>query len=462
MTPSSHPSIDELAAGEIDDIDIANLQRMQQMYERLDPAPSGLVDRISFGITLEALHAEIAEIQRVDSLAGVRSEGVSEAQTITFTSSTLTTMVTISPSGPDNVRIDGWIAPGGGSRSSCGTRNRLGALSPTLTDGSSSTTSRTASSGSCCASPAANRARSSLRRSSSDRRTMPRQSGPALSTVTDLFQAGLDAHQRGHPRQALRTLHRAAALGQRLPESSEQRRTLAAISISIAATVAETRGVQPGEAALREARALAEQVDDPALMVKVHCQAAFIAARIGMFVDAATRAGRRRVAARARRAPRTVRDPDQRRQPAHAARRAGCGPAPVRPGDRVRPRGRRTDRGVHRVAQPRLRGVPRRPTARRDPGHGRGGRAHRRDLARRVAARPRPRARRGRARPGGRRLAGRGRGDLQPGPARPGSRRDRTRAGPLRADRRAGAVVTPLRDACPRPVPAPRQRPLAP
>ena len=66
MTPSSHPSIDELAAGEIDDIDIANLQRMQQMYERLDPAPSGLVDRISFGITLEALHAEIAEIQRVD------------------------------------------------------------------------------------------------------------------------------------------------------------------------------------------------------------------------------------------------------------------------------------------------------------------------------------------------------------------------------------------------------------
>ena len=33
------------------------------------------------------------------------------------------------------------------------------------------------------------------------------------------------------------------------------------------------------------------------------------------------------------------------------------------------------------------------------------------------------------------------RGDLQPGPAGPGSRRDRTRAGPLRADRRAGAVV---------------------
>ncbi len=79
---------------------------------------------------------------------------------------------------------------------------------------------------------------------------MPRQSGPALSAVNELLQAGLDAHQRGHPRQALRTLHRAAALGQRVPESLEQRRTLAAISISIAATVAETRGVQPGVAAL--------------------------------------------------------------------------------------------------------------------------------------------------------------------------------------------------------------------
>lgn len=114
MTPPSQPSLDELAAGEIDDVDIATLNLMRQMYDRLDPTPSGLVDRVAFGITLEALHAEIAEIQRFDALAGVRSEGVSETQTITFTSSTLTTMVTVSPSGPDAVRIDGWIAPGGG------------------------------------------------------------------------------------------------------------------------------------------------------------------------------------------------------------------------------------------------------------------------------------------------------------------------------------------------------------
>ena len=108
----------------------------------------------------------------------------------------------------------------------------------------------------------------------------------ALSTVNELLHAGLAEHQRGHPRQALRTLRRAEAMGQSLPSSSEQQRALAAISISIAATVAETSGVEPGELALREARVLAEQVADPALMVKVHCQAAFMAARTGLFGEA--------------------------------------------------------------------------------------------------------------------------------------------------------------------------------
>lgn len=108
----------------------------------------------------------------------------------------------------------------------------------------------------------------------------------ALTTVTELLHAGLAEHQRGHPRQALRTLRRAEAMGRSLPPSTDLQRTLAVISISIAATVAETLGVQPGTATLRDARALAEQVDDPALMVKVHCQAAFIAARTGRFDDA--------------------------------------------------------------------------------------------------------------------------------------------------------------------------------
>jgi ABC-type Na+ efflux pump permease subunit len=114
MTTPSRPSFDELAAGELDAQDVDTLARMAALYDRLDPVPEGLVDRIRFGITLDALHAEIADLQRSDDLAGVRSEGAVDAQTVTFTSSSLTTMVTITPAGADRVRIDGWAAPGGG------------------------------------------------------------------------------------------------------------------------------------------------------------------------------------------------------------------------------------------------------------------------------------------------------------------------------------------------------------
>jgi hypothetical protein len=106
-------SLDDLAAEAIDAVDERTLQRMRDLYETLDPVPAGLVDRVQFGITLEALHAEIAELQRSGDLAGVRG-APSDASTITFTSSTLTTMVTITPLSPDRVRIDGWVAPGGG------------------------------------------------------------------------------------------------------------------------------------------------------------------------------------------------------------------------------------------------------------------------------------------------------------------------------------------------------------
>ena len=61
---------------------------MRAVYDALDPVPAGLVDRIQFGITLDALHAEIAELQRSGELLGVRGDSTAEAQTITFTSAT--------------------------------------------------------------------------------------------------------------------------------------------------------------------------------------------------------------------------------------------------------------------------------------------------------------------------------------------------------------------------------------
>ena len=99
----------------IDGEDVRILDRVAAVYSQLDPVPAGLADRISFGITLDALHAEIAELQRSGDLVGVRAEAApADSQTVTFTSSDLTTMVTITPTGADRVRIDGWVDPGAG------------------------------------------------------------------------------------------------------------------------------------------------------------------------------------------------------------------------------------------------------------------------------------------------------------------------------------------------------------
>lgn len=114
MSARGSDDLDQLASGEIDADDARVLAELANVFDALDPVPPGLVARTQFAMTLDALHAEIAELQRTPELAGVRSGEQTEAQTVTFTSASLTTMVTITPASADRVRIDGWAAPGGG------------------------------------------------------------------------------------------------------------------------------------------------------------------------------------------------------------------------------------------------------------------------------------------------------------------------------------------------------------
>lgn len=112
MSAPDERELEVLAAGAIDDVDVAALRRLAGLYDKLDPVPPALVDRISFGITLDALHAELAELQRTTELVGVRSDAT-EANTVTFTSSTLTVMVAVTVTSADAARLDGWITPTG-------------------------------------------------------------------------------------------------------------------------------------------------------------------------------------------------------------------------------------------------------------------------------------------------------------------------------------------------------------
>ncbi len=102
-----------LAAQELDPSDHVILNSVRAYYDENDPVPDGLVSRIQFELTLDALQAEIATLTQLDLAAsGARGAATEDVRTITFTGESVTTMVTLTPQDNGTVRIDGWAAPG--------------------------------------------------------------------------------------------------------------------------------------------------------------------------------------------------------------------------------------------------------------------------------------------------------------------------------------------------------------
>ena len=104
---------DNRAEQPLDVTDEALLREVARLYEELDPVPQGLIDRLSFGLALGELYAEVAEMSRVPmDLAGVRGDPASvRTETLTFDAESLTAMITVTHVSPDRVRLDGWVAP---------------------------------------------------------------------------------------------------------------------------------------------------------------------------------------------------------------------------------------------------------------------------------------------------------------------------------------------------------------
>lgn len=108
------PAVAESAAGPLGPSDAALLAEVAQLLTDVDPVPDDLVRRIKFSLALEEVYSEVALITRVplDALA-VRSDPVAEirTETLTFSADRLTAMVTVTRTAPEEVRVDGWIAP---------------------------------------------------------------------------------------------------------------------------------------------------------------------------------------------------------------------------------------------------------------------------------------------------------------------------------------------------------------
>ena len=96
--------------------DATTLTTLRLMWQERDPVPPDLADRVCFVLSMANLEAELMELMELtagfaEPVGAARAE--EQARNITFTSDTLSVMVTISLDGP-LVRLDGWIGDGGG------------------------------------------------------------------------------------------------------------------------------------------------------------------------------------------------------------------------------------------------------------------------------------------------------------------------------------------------------------
>lgn len=88
------------------------LDALRTLWERRDPVPTGLVDRVQFAIWLEDLDTEVemlALTSEVDVAAGARS--TETARTVTFSTDHLSIMITVSERPDGRRRVDGWVSP---------------------------------------------------------------------------------------------------------------------------------------------------------------------------------------------------------------------------------------------------------------------------------------------------------------------------------------------------------------
>lgn len=89
------------------------LDLLAEVWQRCDPPPADLAERVSFALSLEDLEVELLRVsEQTLSLSGTRAED--QARTVTFSSDTLSVMVMINEGQIGKVRLDGWIDGGGG------------------------------------------------------------------------------------------------------------------------------------------------------------------------------------------------------------------------------------------------------------------------------------------------------------------------------------------------------------
>ena len=113
----------DIADQPLDDFDRTILDTVAEVFRAADPVPAGLTEDIKFALTVQAMHAEVAELQRVGAESALARSEYTHTQTLTFSAESISVMVTMSPIDADEVRIDGWVTGCSGPTSAASPRS---------------------------------------------------------------------------------------------------------------------------------------------------------------------------------------------------------------------------------------------------------------------------------------------------------------------------------------------------
>jgi hypothetical protein len=95
----------------LDDLDLALLDDVRDLYQAVDPMPADLPERIRFSLALRGLEVEVARLTAEEDLPVLATRAVEQSRTVTFDSDSLTIMIRIDLNTDGTARVDGWLAP---------------------------------------------------------------------------------------------------------------------------------------------------------------------------------------------------------------------------------------------------------------------------------------------------------------------------------------------------------------
>ncbi len=114
--PSDDHSVGDVGDEPLDQTDLDLLAELADLYTDTDPVPPGQAERMKIAMTVESLHAEVAELTELAGpmLVATRAETTAaEPGAVTFSGESVSLMIAESDPTSATVGLDGWVSPAG-------------------------------------------------------------------------------------------------------------------------------------------------------------------------------------------------------------------------------------------------------------------------------------------------------------------------------------------------------------